>query len=432
MKRLAESLMECESDEQRRERLIKSLNDLSFDYPDVYSMLFVEMKIRELDANDPKKMSEWLSTSDTSNSIVKIHEALILVKSDDMMVKEEYLDNLKHMLCRTIENRTHVEEVVKICYLIEKSPSLKTIHELLKHLVERVKQLPDDDECSTDTDHFWKDYFKQTQVDLSISLDNQSVKQQQQIKNDTRVWEKIKHLHFNPLRDLPNFDLKCFGDNHLEMVAIAHRRSTIIDQTIVDQDMDGAFNKWLNFCKLKRYQWFFNNLNYLEIVLIDEENIENLIAKVNRNTTKENCIKYCVQKKICAETKVMRHRPIKLNNLITALDLDVDLDNMSKYMQYMRMILHYPIPNKNCVIDEQLQKDIITIMDKYLNQLMKILGTVGFLTAESQLGNIINKYLECILLINGNQTFKDHQIDLLCFFEDVLKNKVLHMRRDFD
>lgn len=113
--------------------------------------------------------------------------------------------------------------------------------------------------------------------------------------------------------------MKCFGDNHLEMVATAHRRSTLIDQTIVDQDMDGAFNKWLNFCTLKRYQWFFNNLSYLEIVLIDEENIENLIAKVNRNTTKENCIKYCVQKKICAETKVLRHRPIKLNNLITVI-----------------------------------------------------------------------------------------------------------------
>jgi len=129
MKRLAEALMECESDEQRRKCLIESLNDLSFDYPDVYSMLFMEMKIREIDANDPNKMSEWLSTSNTLNSIVKIHEALILVKSDDMMVKEEYLDNLKNMLRRTIENRTHVEEVVKICYLIEKSPSLKTIHE---------------------------------------------------------------------------------------------------------------------------------------------------------------------------------------------------------------------------------------------------------------------------------------------------------------
>jgi len=129
MKQLAEAIIKCESDEQRCKYLIKSLNDLSFDYPDVYSMLFMEMKIRELDANDPDKMSEWLNTSNTLNSILKIHEALILVKSDDMIVKEEYLDNLKHMLCHTIENRTYVDEVVKICHLIEKSPSLKTIHE---------------------------------------------------------------------------------------------------------------------------------------------------------------------------------------------------------------------------------------------------------------------------------------------------------------
>jgi len=103
------------------------------------------------------------------------------------------------------------------------------------------------------------------------------------------------------------------------MVVTAHRRSTLINQTIVDQDMDGAFTKWLHFCKLKRYQWFFNGLSYLEIVLIDEENIENLVSKVNRNAMVENCIKDCVQKSICAETKVLRHRPIKLNNLITVI-----------------------------------------------------------------------------------------------------------------
>jgi len=104
------------------------------------------------------------------------------------------------------------------------------------------------------------------------------------------------------------------------MVVAAHRRNILGDQTtIVDQDMDGAFTKWLHFCKLKRYQWFFNNLSYLEIVLIDEENIEKLIAKVNRNSTKENNIKDCAQKKICVETKVLRHRPIKLNNLITVI-----------------------------------------------------------------------------------------------------------------
>lgn len=129
MKQLAEALVQCESDEQRREHLIESLDDLSYDYPDIYSMLFREMNKRELEANDPNKISEWLSSSNKSNSIVKIHEALLLVKNDDMMIKEENFDNLKHMLCRTIENGTHMEEVVKICYLIEKSPSLKNIHE---------------------------------------------------------------------------------------------------------------------------------------------------------------------------------------------------------------------------------------------------------------------------------------------------------------
>lgn len=115
-----------------------------------------------------------------------------------------------------------------------------------------------------------------------------------------------------------------------------------------------------------------------------------------------------------------------------ALDCKVDLDNMSKYITYMRKILHYPIPNKNCVINEQLQQDIIDIMDKYMNHLMKILDTVDFLAAKSKLGVIINKYLECISLINGNQTFTNHHINLLCIFEEVLKNKVLNMHRDFN
>lgn len=113
--------------------------------------------------------------------------------------------------------------------------------------------------------------------------------------------------------------VKCFDNNHLEMVVAAHRYSTLDDQTIVNQDMDGAFAKWLNFCKLKRYQWFFNSLSYLEIVLIDEKNIEKFVAKVNKNSTEKNYIKDCIQKKICAETKALRYRPIKLNNLITVI-----------------------------------------------------------------------------------------------------------------
>jgi len=69
-------------------------------------------------------------------------------------------------------------------------------------------------------------------------------------------------------------------------------------------------------------------------------------------------------------------------NKLDALDLDVDIDNMNKYIKYMRLILNYSIIsilNNNCIVDELLQKDIITIMDKYLNHLMKILDTVRFL-----------------------------------------------------
>lgn len=76
MKRFAEALVKCESEKQRREQLIESLDDLSFDYPDVYSILFNEMKIRELEANDSNKISDWLSSSDNSNSIMKIHTAI--------------------------------------------------------------------------------------------------------------------------------------------------------------------------------------------------------------------------------------------------------------------------------------------------------------------------------------------------------------------
>jgi hypothetical protein len=59
-------------------------------------------------------------------------------------------------------------------------------------------------------DDYWKDYFKRTQIDFSESLDIQSVQQEQKHKQDARVWKKIKHLHLNPLHDLPNFDRKSY------------------------------------------------------------------------------------------------------------------------------------------------------------------------------------------------------------------------------
>lgn len=98
----------------------------------------------------------------------------------------------------------------------------------------------------------------------------------------------------------------------------------------------------------------------------------------------------------------------------------------------MRDILHYPIPNKNCVVGDQLQQDIILIMEKSLNQLLEKLYETKYLIAHSLIGTSINKYLECTLLIIGNQIFMKHQIDRIVFFTEKLKNVVHKMPKNFN
>lgn len=121
-------MLQCKSFKERQQRLNESLDHLSFDYPDLYIVLFREMKKRELDSNDPNKITKWLNNP-SSRSFVKLHEALILVKNNNIMAKEEYMHNLRCMLNQTIENGTNIEIAVKICHLIEKSPNLSIIHE---------------------------------------------------------------------------------------------------------------------------------------------------------------------------------------------------------------------------------------------------------------------------------------------------------------
>jgi len=110
--------------------------------------------------------------------------------------------------------------------------------------------------------------------------------------------------------------VECFGYNHLEMIAKTNRVTTLgdpqllTDLTILDQEMDGAVAKWLHYLKLHKYQWFFDGLSYLEIELIDEDNIDDFIAKVNKNSITKGA-----QKKICLSTKALRDRSKKLNNL---------------------------------------------------------------------------------------------------------------------
>jgi len=89
---------------------------------------------------------------------------------------------------------------------------------------------------------------------------------------------------------------------------------SLINLTIINQEMDGAVTKWLYYLKLHKYQWFFNSLSYLEIVFIDEDNIDGFIAKVNRNSITKGA-----QKKICISTKMLRDRSQKLNDLLLVI-----------------------------------------------------------------------------------------------------------------
>lgn len=114
------------------------------------------------------------------------------------------------------------------------------------------------------------------------------------------------------------------------------------------------------------------------------------------------------------------------------MDLEVTPNELCELMSYMRDILHYPIPNKNCVVGDQLQQDIVLVMEKLLNQLLEKLGFVHSLVAQSLLGMSINKYLECTLLIIGNQMFVKHQIDKTMMFADILKYKVYRIPRNFN
>lgn len=100
------------------------------------------------------------------------------------------------------------------------------------------------------------------------------------------------------------------------MVVNAHRKFFLGNQNLMTQEMNGAFENWLHYLKLAKYKWFFNCLSYLEIVLIDKDNIQSLIAKVNRICGNGNSIKMGAQERICTAVKELKFRPIKLGNLL--------------------------------------------------------------------------------------------------------------------
>jgi len=128
MKQLATTLMQYKSFKERQECLSEALDYLSFEYPDIYTILYREIKRRELESNDPNKITKWLRNP-TQTSYIKLHQSLMMVKNNNMMAKEELMYNLKSMLNQTIENGDNFEVAVKICHLIGKSANLKIFQE---------------------------------------------------------------------------------------------------------------------------------------------------------------------------------------------------------------------------------------------------------------------------------------------------------------
>lgn len=127
MNELARALLEHKSFKERQECLSNMLDYLAFNYPDLYFLLYKEIKRRERESNDQNQITKWLNTAQP-HVYVKVHEALMLVKSHNIIAKEEYVEIIRKMLCQTIENGTNIEIAQKICCLIVNSPHLKNIY----------------------------------------------------------------------------------------------------------------------------------------------------------------------------------------------------------------------------------------------------------------------------------------------------------------
>lgn len=128
IEQLVKLLMQYKSTKDRQECMSELLNHMSLNYVDFYSLLWREMKKREVESNDPNKISKWL-INPNPNSLIKLHDALMYVKTNNIIAQEVYLNNIQVMLYQTIINKTNIEVAVKICCLIEKSPHLKIMHE---------------------------------------------------------------------------------------------------------------------------------------------------------------------------------------------------------------------------------------------------------------------------------------------------------------
>lgn len=113
--------------------------------------------------------------------------------------------------------------------------------------------------------------------------------------------------------------MEYFSYGQLQMFPTGNRSFTVNSQalfnlTIVNQQMDDAVNKWLYYLKLHKYQWFFLALSYLEIEVINQDNIDEFITKVNINSITKGA-----KKKICLSTKTLRNRTQNFKHILMVI-----------------------------------------------------------------------------------------------------------------
>lgn len=109
------------------------------------------------------------------------------------------------------------------------------------------------------------------------------------------------------------------------------------------------------------------------------------------------------------------------------MDLEITDSELCEFTVYMREILHYPIPNKNCFVGYQLKPELVCVMEKLFNQLMGKLHMINYFVAQSLLGTSINTFLECTLLIISNKVFTKPVVEKMLRFSENLKYKVYQM-----
>ncbi|VVC25003.1 Hypothetical protein CINCED_3A010411 [Cinara cedri] len=419
MKQFANVMIHHKCFKERQGCLTESLDHFSIEYPELYSLLYMEIKKRGMEFNDPNKMFKWLTTSTSNNNYKKLHEALIFVKKNNIMAQEQYIIDIKHLLCQAIEKKTNINEAVKICRLIEKLPNLTFINGRLSNLIQEVTRLNayyrPNTLMVTQEKYFMANNFKPEQQNIQTSQQQQTLVSPYSLVQPTCT----QFLHGSSHFSLNHFGLGDFEINSFNKCPAFDLTQLLPNQTVVSQEMDGAVMKWLYYLRIHKYQWFFNSLSYHEIEFIDEDNIEGFITKVNKNSITKGALS-----KICLSCKELRERPKKLNDLLMTLDSEVPLTELCESIKYLRHILNYPIPNKNCVIGDKLQQDIVCVMGKLFYQLQANICVTNCLSASNPLGYCINKYLLCTMLINENQIFMRNQIEKVLYFAESLKYKV--------